>query len=223
MRMLSAIVVAILFALPARAGDVLDRVVVTVNGNAVLQSDWDAEIRYEALMAGRPLSNLDPKARNAALTRIIDQELVREQSHGVAIKPVTTSELDGQMNALRSQYEHDHAGLSWSSAVTMYGFSEAELRERVETELTQLRIVDEKLRPSVEVDASEIEAYYNDKIAPQNSAGRTATFAEVKDKIRELLMQQKINQALDSWLESLRAQANIQRIAPEAAGGTAGQ
>lgn len=218
MRMLSAIVIAILSALPARAGDVLDRVVVTVNGNAVLQSDWDAEVRYEALMAGRPLSDMDSKARDAALTRVIDQELVREQSHGVEIKPVTASELDRQMDALRSQYEHDHPGLSWNTTVAKYGFSDAELRERVEMELTQLRIVDEKLRPTVEIDLAEVESYYKEKIAPQNSPGHTATFDEVKDKIRELLMQQKINQALDSWLESLRAQANIHRIASEAAG-----
>ena len=223
MRMLSAIVVAILSALPATAGDVLDRVVVTVNGNAVLQSDWDAEVRYEALMAGRPLNELTQAEWEDALKRIIDQELVREQGGGVEVRPATTAELDDQISGLRSQYEHDHPGLSWSAMLARYGFSEAELRERVQLELTQLRIVDEKLRPTVEVDPSEVESYYKDKIASQRSAGHVASFDESKDKIRELLVQQKINQALDSWLESLRSQANIHRLATETAGGTTRQ
>lgn len=210
-----------LLALPAWAGELLDQVVVTVNGNSLLQSDWDAEVRYEALMAGRPMDDLSQAEREAALNRIIDQELVREQAYGVDMKPVTTAEVDDQMNGLREQYEHDHPGLSWNAAVAKYGFSEADLRQRVQAELTQLRIVDEKLRPSVEVDPSEVEAYYKDKIASQKAGGHAAGFDEIKDKIRELLVQQKITQALDAWLESLRTQANIHRIVPRVEGGAA--
>lgn len=208
----------ILLALPAWAGELLDQVVVTVNGNGLLQSDWDAEVRYEALLAGRPVDDLSQTEREAALSRIIDQELVREQARGSDVKPVTASEVDAQMSGLREQYEHDHPGMSWNAAVAKYGFSDVELRQHVQTELTQLRIVDEKLRSTIEVDASEVEAYYKDKIAPQNAAGHAASFDAVKDKIHELLVQQKINQALDSWLESLRAQANIHRIVPPAGG-----
>lgn len=220
MRIAALVAAFVLLALPAWAGELLDQVVVTVNGNGLLQSDWDAEVRYEALLAGRPVDDLSQTEREAALSRIIDQELVREQARGSDVRPVTAAEVDEQMNGLREQYEHDHSGMSWNALVTKYGFSDAELRQHVQAELTQLRIVDEKLRSTVEVDASEVEAYYKDKIAPQNAAGHEASFDAVKDKIRELLVQQKITQALDAWLQSLRAQANIHRIVP-ATGGTA--
>ena len=118
MRITALIAAFILLALPARAGELLDQVVVTVNGNGLLQSDWDAEVRYEALLAGRPVDDLSQTEREAALSRIIDQELVREQARGSDVRPVTAAEVDEQMNGLREQYEHEHPGLSWNALVT---------------------------------------------------------------------------------------------------------
>ena len=44
-------------ALPsARAGEVIDRIVATVNGHIILQSDWNDALRYEALLSGRAMS-----------------------------------------------------------------------------------------------------------------------------------------------------------------------
>jgi hypothetical protein len=74
----SAIIFALLL-LPfgARAGELLDRIVVTVNGNALLQSDWDGELHYELFMSGRPISGVTLQDRQSALDRIVDQELLR--------------------------------------------------------------------------------------------------------------------------------------------------
>ncbi len=221
MRIAGVMIAVILFALPLAAGELLDQVVATVNGNALLQSDWDAEVRYESFMAGRPLSEVSKADREAELNRIIDQELLREQMRSSELKPISESEVDDQMKTLQTQFEDEHPGAQWSVTLAKYGLSDADLRARVQMELTQLRIVDEKLRPSVEVDPSEVESYYKDKIAPQNSAGHPVSLDDAKGKIRELLMQQKINQALDSWLQSLRGQATIRRVSPEAKGASA--
>src|SRR5207249_9164497 len=69
--------------LPACATDIVDRIVATVNGHIILQSDWEDEIRYEAFINGRTLSSLTPATRKASLDRLIDQELLREQIRGV--------------------------------------------------------------------------------------------------------------------------------------------
>ncbi len=42
----------LLYTLSLRAGEVLDRIVASVNGHVILQSDWDEELRYESLMSG---------------------------------------------------------------------------------------------------------------------------------------------------------------------------
>ena len=61
------------------AGEVIDRIVATVNGHVILQSDWEDSLRYEAFSSGRPLDRLTVNDRKAALDRLIDQELLREQ------------------------------------------------------------------------------------------------------------------------------------------------
>jgi hypothetical protein len=74
--------VALLAASSAsRAADVLDRIVATVNGHIILQSDWDDALRYQAFEDGRTLEQLPPAEHKAALDRLIDQELLREQMH----------------------------------------------------------------------------------------------------------------------------------------------
>lgn len=222
MRKAILIVAACVFAGSLRAGELLDRVVATVNGNALLQSDWDEEVNYEAFMAKRPLSDVSASDRENALNRIIDQQLLREQMHGSEFRLATSEEVDEQIRLLQSEYAHEHPGSSWSAALAKYGFSESEFRERVKVELNQLRLVDEKLRPSVEIDAAEVERYYKQKIASQDPA-QAPNFREVEPKIRQLLVQQKINELLDSWLELLRAQARIQRFTtPELNSASAG-
>ena len=53
------------FILPAaRAGEVIDRIVATVNGRIILQSDWDEALCYEALLNGRSLAGIAMRNRN---------------------------------------------------------------------------------------------------------------------------------------------------------------
>lgn len=212
MRSLFLIVAILMLTGSLRGSEVLDRVVVTVNGNALLQSDWDGEVRYEAFMAARPVEGFTAQERESALNRIIDQELLREQMRGGDFKPATDAEVDEQIKLLQAQYTREHPGQLWSTVLMRYGFSESEIRDRIELELNQLRLVNERLQPSVEVDPAEVESYYKVKIASQKSGTGPISFDEAKAKIHELLVQQKINQLLDSWLESLRTQAKIQRI-----------
>jgi hypothetical protein len=203
----------LVLALPLRsgAGELLDRVIVSVNGKPLLESDWSGEVRYELFMSGRAISASTVQDRQGALDRIIDQELLRQQGRAADFRAATPEEIDVQMELLRKQSDQEHPGESWDGRLREYGLNEGELRAHVQMELNQLRVVDARLRPSIQVDASEIEAYYRTKV--QTEAGNAAIpYAEAVPKIREILVQQKMNQFLESWLESLRAQAKIQHF-----------
>ena len=56
-----------------RAGEVLDRILVTVNGHAILQSDLDEELRYEAVMSGHEQRGTISGDRKIALDRLVDR------------------------------------------------------------------------------------------------------------------------------------------------------
>jgi hypothetical protein len=200
-------------ALPLRlgAGELLDRVVVAVNGKPLLESDWQGEVQYELFMSGRAPSAPTTQDRQSALDRIIDQELLRQQARTADFKPASADQIDAQIALLKKQSEQEHPQEPWNERLRDYGLSENEVREHVQMELNQLRVVDARLRPSIQIDASEIEAYYRTKVAGQ-TGGAPLPYAEAVPKIHEILVQEKMNQLLDSWLESLRAQARIQHF-----------
>ena len=215
-----AITVLLLATTPLlQAGEVLDRLVATVNGHALLESDWADEVRYECFMSGRPLEEVTSRDRKAALDRLIDQELLREQMRSSDFKPVSAEEIEKQVDSLKAEYARGDES-SWSSVLARYGLTEAVARDRISVELNQLRLVDTHLRPLVQIDAAEIETYYKEQIVPKFPAGQAPSLPEARRKIRELLVQQQIDQQLSSWLDTLRSQARITRLvnSPEESG-----
>src|SRR5262252_8548198 len=88
-----------------RAADVVDRIVATVNGHVILQSDWDDAVRFEAFMEGRPLGQVTDQDRGRALDRLIDQELLREQAQGVDAPAPPAEEVNQRIADLKA--EHD--------------------------------------------------------------------------------------------------------------------
>ncbi len=198
------------------AGEVLDRIVANVNGHVILQSDLEAELRYECFMTERSLGELTPEDRKAMLDRIIDQELLREQIHTPEIKPAGSDDIDKQIEGVKKDYVGNHNAASWSAALSSYSLTEAGIRNHIAFELNQLRLVEIRLRPSVQIDAGAIESYYKEQLLPQliRSGGAQISLAQAAPKIRELLVQQQINQLLTSWLETLRSQAQIRVFVP---------
>ena len=200
----------LLFSVPLHAAEVLDRIVASVNGHVILQSDWDEELEYQSLMSGHELQAMTAADRTAALNRLVDRELLSEQVSTTEFGQTTADEIDKQLQQLKSDYV-SNAQISWSAAVASHSFTESEIRDRIALELNQLKLIDMRLRPLVQIDNSAVEDYYRRKFLPelQRSGAQPIPFAEAAPKIREVLIQQKINEALPSWLQTLRSQAKV--------------
>ena len=209
MRLRCAISGLLLFSLtPLRAAEVLDRIVATVNGHAILESDVDDEIRYESLMSVADKSGA-PADRKAVLDRLVDRELLNEQSSGAESIQTAADEVEKELNQIKSDYVD--LKMSWSDALAKYDFSESQVRDRITQQLNQLKFIDARLRPSVQVDQAAIEAYYNGEFLPElrRSNAPAVSLQEAAPKIRELLVQQSINAGLTVWFETLHSQAEI--------------
>ena len=90
---LAAILLAsTLGARPAAAGEVIDRIVATVNGRIILQSDWTEALRYEALLSARTVRDFNSEERRAVLDQLIDQELLGEQMNSAPFKHASEQE-----------------------------------------------------------------------------------------------------------------------------------
>ncbi len=204
-------VMLLLAALWAEAGEIIDRIVATVNGHIILQSDWDDAVRYEAFMDNRALPEVSATDRKSALDRLIDQELLREQMRSSDFETTASDQdVSQRIQQIRAAYSiTNEAG--WQTALAEHHLTEAELKRRVALQLDMLRLVDERLRPTIQIDSQSIESYYQKSLLPQlrQSGAPTVPLADVTPKIKELLTQQKLDQLLTSWLQNLRSTSQI--------------
>ncbi|HZR64194.1 MAG TPA: hypothetical protein VFA85_03545 [Terriglobales bacterium] len=196
--------------------DVLDRTVASVNGHVILFSDWNDEMRFECFASGGSVADLTAEEKQAALQRLIDQELLKEQLRLTDERPVEEEKLEKQIASLKDDYLRQHPGESWETALAKYHLSAKFIRNHVASELQELQLIDARFRPSAQVSAAEIDSYYKDQFVPKLPASDPVSLPDATPKIREILVQGKIDQMLSSWLQTLRSQAQI-RIVPDSA------
>jgi SurA N-terminal domain len=213
-------IVALMAALaaPLRATDVIDRIIAVVNAKVITQSDWEDAVAYEALVENQPVDAIN---RKMALERLIDQELLRQQMPPDLAAPSAT-DLQARIAEIRRQYPGAASDERWRALLSRYGLNESDLAERIATQLTIMRFVDQRLRPSVHVDANSIEQYYREKFLPdlRKAGAADVPLAEVSSGIEEVLAEQRVGDLLSTWLKSLRTQSNIRVLttaAPESA------
>lgn len=214
-----------LFLIPAGSAaevpaEVIDRIIATVNGHVILQSDWDEALCYEALLTNRTLAQITNDDRRAVLDRLIDQELLREQMKSADFAHATDAEVAGRVAEARTLYPQAASAQGWESLLAQFHLTEKDLLAHLRQEIDVLRLVDARLRPAVEIDSKSVEAYYRDQFVPKlkQSGASAVPLADVSGKIRELLTQQKVSELLVSWLQTLRSegQVHIPGVSPSA-------
>ena len=209
---LALIVLIGAFILPAAwAGDVIDRIVAVVNGHIILQSDWDEALSYEALLDHRDVGQFTDEDRRGVLDRLIDQELLGEQMKSASFQHASESEVSDRVEEARKQYPEAATDDGWGRVLARFGLSEKDLIAHVEQQIDLMRLVDAHLRPAVQIDSKTVEAYYREEFVPQLKQSIVAAVpsTDVAAKIRELLTQQKVNELMVSWLQSLRSESKV--------------
>ena len=206
-----AILLAITVPPKGRAAEVIDRIVASVNGRIILQSDWDQALCYEALLNGRSLSQFTDDDRRAVLDRLIDQELLRGQMKSTEFQHASDAEAAARIADARKQYPEAVNDARWQSLLAKYRLAERDLLAHVRQQIDLMRLVDARLRPAVQIDSKTIEAYYREKFVPQlrQSGGSEVPLADVTAKIRELLTEEKVSELLVSWLQTLRSESSV--------------
>jgi peptidyl-prolyl cis-trans isomerase SurA len=207
-----AMLVAALFLAYTHAGaEVIDRIVATVNGSVILQSDLDEAACYDALLNNRALADFSDEDRRAILDRLVDQQLLRGQLKSADFPHATESEVTARIAEARKQYPQALTDDAWRALLARYHITEKDFFAHVQQQIDLMRLVDARLRPAVQIDAKSIEAYYRDQFVPKlkQSGASEVPLAEVSGKIRELLTQQKVSEMLVSWLHTLRSEGEV--------------
>jgi hypothetical protein len=198
------------------AGEVIDGVVATVNRKPVLRSQWDEAVRFEAFMHQKQLVDVSEQERVAALQRLIDRELLDAQmTDEKALRPSDT-EVKDDLAKLREKFHAAGDDASWQALMRSYGLSEEVIAAHLKDEVQVMNFIDVQLRPNVRIQDADVQAYYQAKLLPdlKENGTRQIPLDEIAPKIRELLVQQHMDEMLDAWLHNLRQQSHIQTFVP---------
>jgi hypothetical protein len=214
-----AVAMALSMALAASSlgGQIVDRVVANVNGHVLLQSDWEQEVAFEALSNARDPDSFTLAERNAALNRLIDRELLREQVR--PSQPAPAEQVAARVAEVRNEVRKEVCKLHpdcatderWHATLQRYGLTESVLEKRLGDEIQLMKLVEDHLRRSIQIDQHAVESYYNEQLLPdmKRAGSRAVPLTEVSGRIKDLLAEQKMNELLTGWLASLRAGSHI--------------
>jgi parvulin-like peptidyl-prolyl isomerase len=208
---IAACVVLLFCTAQSRAGQIIDRIVATVNGHIILQSDWDDAVRCEALMNGHALPQITPKDRKDVLDRLIDQELLREQIPPQETPSVSDNDISRRLAEIRKFYDKAGDSRVWANTLAQYQVTEPQIKDRIVLQIQLMWLVNSHLRGEVQIDQKSIESYYNQDLLPQldQSGGKQVPLAKATPQIKEILTQRKMNELLIAWLQNLRAGSKI--------------
>ena len=221
MRRIFQLAIALLFLLPiaasfAPAGEVIDGIVATVNRQPLFQSEWEEAICFEAFMQQKPIAEVTGADRMKALQRLIDRQLLQTQMGDETFLQPSPDDIEKDVAKLRMQVPNGADDRGWQKLLANYGLTPDTLKAHLRTEVRVMNFVEVRLRPNVHVQPEEIEAYYKTQLLPdlQKNGGKVVALGEVESRIRELLVQQRMDEMLDAWLHNLRQQAEIHSTVP---------
>jgi hypothetical protein len=199
------------------AAEVVDRMVAVVNKQVILQSELEEATRVEFLLQGKPLDKLTGADTHSVLQRLIDQALLQQQIVQTAMWDPSLEAPAARLQEVRSQIPGAETDEKWKAMLANYGVTEQDLEREVNSQTRVLRFVDLRFRALVNVDQTEIAAYYQEKLLPElrGQAVPEPPLSDVSEKIQRILVEQGMNKLLVDWLQTLRAQAHIQIMDPE--------
>jgi hypothetical protein len=209
-RALAAAAVAGCAALGAGADEtarrLVDRVVAVVDEDPILLSDVERAIGL-GLVEGQP-GEADAALRRRALDGLVEQLLRQHEIARLGFEAAPLAEVDRQLEAARARFADEAA---WRAELARLGLDEGQVRALFAHQLAVLRFVEERLGPRVFVSVDDIRAHYDERLVPELTARGVPVprVEEVRESIRALLKEERLNREIDRWTAELRAAADV--------------
>jgi hypothetical protein len=197
-------------AAPAAAPYTLrDRIVAVVDEDPILASDLERVIALG--LVPREPGESEEAYRRRVLEGLIDQRLRSHDIDRFGLGQVDVELVEKNVAEIRERFG--------SEAELQRQLAELDLdleglRQLVARQLMVLNYVNERLAVRVFITLDDIQQYYDQVLVPrlQREGQPVPPLSEVREDIRELLRQQKLNEEIDAWTERLRREADVFRF-----------
>lgn len=205
----SAATPAVFSATPSGPAVLVDRITAVVGDDIILES----EIRK--LLAVRYLERKGGESDTAYRDRVLDQrivDLLREKqlrrSSGFDPKP---EDVEARVAALEERLAKDR-GIPAAAALAAAGTTREELSAWVRRGLALDSFVKERLTPGLKLTEVDLRAYYNTAFrdaAKKRGLADVPPFDDVREEIREVVRELRLNAEIERWTEQLRSETRI--------------
>lgn len=154
--------------------DVIERVVATVNNEAVFLSD----LRKRAVPFLPQVAEAETEPERMSrlkdlyqelLNYLIDEQLIRQLATSSGIR-VTDADVDSAIENLRLQ--NNMTEEQFQEALDTQGFTEAQYRKDLKRQLIRLKVVNERVRSRVNVTEEEVRARYEERARSEGNEVR---------------------------------------------------
>ena len=182
---------------------VIDRIVAHIEDDIITLSEVRELSAYQQLVDGH--SESDDKVLN----ELIEQWVVNNEATSTQFPPAAESEVNREVERIQSQYPSQDA---YAKRLADLGLTQNDVKRMVAREIYLARYLDYKFRPAVQISDEDIAKYYRDNLVPALTAkGQSAPpLDQVTQQIRELLVQQGVNDRAASWFDETKSRLKIQ-------------
>jgi hypothetical protein len=199
-------------ALPApqdAGGQVVDRIVVRIEDDIITLSEMRELAGYQQLVDGKA------EPDDQILSELIEQWVVNGEATAAQFPSPADAEVDREVARIESRYADPRGGtpsLTYAQRLAALEMTPATLRRLVEREIFLARYLDYKFRPAVQIDDAAVETYYNQQLVPELTAKKQAVppLDNVREQIREVLVQKGISERASSWFDETKSRLNIE-------------
>ena len=189
-------------------GEIIDRIVATVGDNVVTQSDVILHLRVSAFLDGDTL-DLSLRRQRQAVDRLVDQALIRREVEISRYSPPDMADVDAMLEQVRKPAMV--ADADYARALKKYGITDEQLRRALMWQLTLLRFINYRFRPGIQVSDADIRAWYERELAAKarSEGKKPPSLEDTRDEIEKVLTNQRVDEALNRWLEQARTQVKL--------------
>lgn len=183
----------------------IDRIVARVDTDIILLSDVRALERYQQLVDGK--SETDAQV----LDRLIDQWIVRNEADTALFPRPTPDAIDRGVERVQKSFT---TAEEYETKKKQVGLSDDDVRAMVASQLYLGDYLDSRFRPSVHVEAKDIQEFYEKAVIPRAQARgqEPPSLDAARDIIRDALIRKGIDEQTERWLTESRGRIVVEKM-----------
>jgi len=184
-----------------------DRIVAVVDQDPIFQGEIE---RIIELGLTEPREGEGPEAfRRRVLEELIERRLRYQKVGLFGTRTVSVEEIEAAVEELRSRISDQ--GRDFDQALAAADMTIEELRQIVARQLAVVDYVDRQLGTRVFISLEDIQSYYDEELVPRlrSQNAEIPPLDEVRETIRHVLQEQRLNEEIEKWTEDLRRKADV--------------